>query len=194
MDTKEKILAAALKLYNSKGINTTTRHIAASMSISAGNLHYHYKHTDDIIRTLYEKLEAEFDGLMGNVQEEGEMSLATLNRSFGQSFQVLYKYRFIFLHFVEIGTRVPDIRNAYHQLVKRREAEFKALFYQLAAAGVFRKDIPDEIWSALVTQIFIVNDYWLSMNEMTDRLKGKEAAAAYQQLVNALLYPYLAKP
>lgn len=194
MDTREKILAAALRLYNSKGINATTRHIAASMEISPGNLHYHFKHTDDIIRTLYDRMAAEYDSLMQQVQGAGDIGMVFLNQSYGQAFQVLYKYRFIFLHFVEIGNRIPAIRSEYHNLVARREDEFKSVFYQLVEQGIFRKDIPDGVWSALVKQIFIINDFWLSSNELTGRLKGKEAQAEYLKLVYAMLYPYLANP
>ncbi|MGJ1381958.1 TetR/AcrR family transcriptional regulator [Sphingobacterium siyangense] len=50
MNTKEKIIVGALKLYNRDGIRTvTTRQIAQELNISAGNLHYHFKHTEDIM-------------------------------------------------------------------------------------------------------------------------------------------------
>ncbi|WP_240510954.1 TetR/AcrR family transcriptional regulator [Algoriphagus antarcticus] len=44
LKTKEKILLTAIKLYNPSGVQIiTSRHIAAEMGISHGNLDCHYK-------------------------------------------------------------------------------------------------------------------------------------------------------
>src|ERR1700743_3870451 len=117
MDTKARILKFALDLYNEKGIKATTRHIAADMGISAGNLHYHFKHTDDIITALWDQLSTEFDQLVSGLGQGKEISLDSLQSFSHQSFQTLYKYRFIFLHFVAIGTRIPAIRAHYRNLM-----------------------------------------------------------------------------
>lgn len=187
MDTKEKILAAALALYNERGISATTRHIAASMAISPGNLHYHFKHTDDIILELYARLAAEMDGLVIRLENGDEV------KHFIQaSFQVVYKYRFIFLHFVEIAARIPSIQQHYFQLFKKRGNEFKGVFKILIRQGYFRDDIPDQVWTALIQQIFIVGDFWLSNNELTRQLDGKEAANAFYKQMDAMFYPYRA--
>jgi AcrR family transcriptional regulator len=60
MSRKDEILNVALKLFNETNIQaTTTNNIAKAMGISSGNLHYHYKNTEDIIRNLYEQLKSE---------------------------------------------------------------------------------------------------------------------------------------
>jgi len=194
MDTKARILKAALDLYNEKGFEVTTRHIAASMAISAGNLHYHFKHTDDIIIALWDQLSMEFDQLVSGLGRVEEINLEILRSFYYRSFQTLYKYRFIFLHFVAIGIRIPAIRAHYKSLIQRREKEFRALFHILIRDGVVRNDIPEALWTPLVRQIFIVSDFWLSSNELTDRLRGKAAAAAFTGQIEAMLFPYLSKP
>ena len=70
MDTKSRILETALALYNEQGIQSVTnRHIAAEMGISPGNLHYHFRHTDDIIVALYEALSVEMDELVRGLEQ-----------------------------------------------------------------------------------------------------------------------------
>lgn len=44
---------------------------------------------------------------------------------------------------------------------------------------------------SLVTQIFIVADFWLSNNELTLRLKGGRAIRHYEQVFFHMFYPYL---
>lgn len=192
MQTKEKILAAALKLYNNKGINTiTTRHIAANIAISPGNLHYHFKQTDDIIKTLYDRLATEFDDLMQALEALPLVDLAVLRSFSRSSIEVAYKYRFIFLHFVEVATRIPSIRTHYKSLRARRETEFKAMFKKLIQNGTFRNDLPGEVWDELVTQIFIVGDFWQSNNELSGRFTGDKLMIQYEQTISAMFFPYL---
>ncbi|SKD00789.1 transcriptional regulator, TetR family [Chitinophaga ginsengisegetis] len=192
MDTRTNILKTALELYNSQGVNTiTSRHIAAKMGISPGNLHYHFRQTDEIIKTLYEHLAADFDVLVSELESIHPVSLDTLRDFAVRSLELAYKYRFIFLHFVEISLRVPAIRKDYYALTQRREKEFFAIFRQLKKEGIFRTDLPESIWEALVTQIFIMGDFWLSNNELTGRLKGSNAIKHYSEIFSGMFYPYL---
>lgn len=195
MDTKDRILEAALELYNTQGIRTiTTRHIAAHLNMSPGNLHYHFKHTDDIIRTLYERLAVAFDFELVQLQQSVTVHMEAILDLSARSFQLVYQYRFIFLHFVEIVWRIPAIGKDYQALTKRRTREFIRIFQRLIENGTFRADLPQTIWPALVKQLFIVADFWLSCNELTDRFNEKKALAAYQQTFFMIFLPFLAKP
>ncbi|TWF45413.1 TetR family transcriptional regulator [Chitinophaga polysaccharea] len=192
MDTKERILKTALELYNSQGVNTiTSRHIAAKMGISPGNLHYHFKHTDEIIKTLYDRLSADFDVIVASVEALEEVDLHMIRSFVTTSLELGYKYRFIFLHFVEIGLRIPAVKKDYATLTQRREKEFLSIFEKLKASGIFRADLPEEVLKAFVTQIFIVGDFWLSNNELTLKLKGSKAIAHYSDIFSSMFYPYL---
>lgn len=195
MTTKEKILETALELYNQQGVNAvTSRHIAAAMGISAGNLHYHFPHTDDIIKALYDNLSASFDQLMLQMGASPKEVFLQFREAITLSFELQYRYRFIFLHFVEISLRIPSVKKEYAQLIHRRHAQFMGIFRQLMKEKIFRADIPDEIWDALISQLFIMADFWLSNNELTAQLKGKKAIRAYSAKMYAMFYSYLTKP
>ncbi len=191
MNSKEKILNAALLLYNEQGIrNITTRHIAASIGISGGNLHYHFKHTEDIIKALFNELAWAYDGLMANAQSV-PLDLSAIAFLTEASFRLVNKYRFIFINFVEIGKWIPEIRDTYYQLTQKREQQFLKVFDDLIANGIFREDIPKSNKHGLVKQFFIINDFWLSLNELTDQYTGENALNEYQKAIDVLLWPYL---
>jgi AcrR family transcriptional regulator len=190
METKERILNTALAIYNEKGVGTTTRHIAAEMGISPGNLHYHFKQTEDVITALWERLVGRMDTMVQELRTSEINSITTLHSFFGLSFQIIYEYRFIFLHFVELANRIPAIRKEYHILIKRREKEFKDIFQKLVTNKVFKVEIRDKDLPLFVKQVFIVADFWLSNNELTDRLKGRKAEEAFLRQMDALFSPY----
>lgn len=191
MKTKEKILNAALSLYNEQGIrNVTTRHIAASIGMSGGNLHYHFKHTEDIIKALFAELALAYDALMLNAQHS-QFDLEVVVSLTEASFKLVNKYRFIFINFVEIGNWLPEIREAYYQLTQKRVQQFLNLFDDLIDKDIFRSDIPASNKYGLVKQFFIINDFWLSHNELTDRHQEEAALNAYKEAIDVLLWPYL---
>jgi AcrR family transcriptional regulator len=194
MDTKERILKTALELLNKHGVSTiTSRHIAKEMGISHGNLHYYYKNTDEIIEILFNGMVVQFDTFVGSLQV-GSIQMGLLQTAIHHSFSLMYSYRFIFLHFVEIGMRIPRIKKDYFLLIEKRKQEFFYIFNQLQEDHFFRKDIPAEVLEDLVTQIFIVGDFWLSNNELTLKLKGKKAIEHYTRIFRNMFYPYLEQP
>ena len=53
MKTKDKIITTAIDLFNIHGTKAiSTNHIAKEMGISPGNLYYHFRSKNDIIRSI----------------------------------------------------------------------------------------------------------------------------------------------
>lgn len=190
--TKEKILDTALELFNEQGINAiTVRHIAQAMGISHGNLQYHFANTDLIIQALYDRLADRFDELLQAAPAQLTDELSAFRKGVEASYQLIYTYRFIFLHFVEIGRRLPAITKHYKENLKKRKPQFMQLFGIMQQKGIFRKDIPAEVLDLFIHQVFIVSDFWLSSNEITLQLSGKKALDYYNKIFWNMFYPYL---
>lgn len=191
MQTKRRILDSALRLYNELGISTvTSRHIAKDLCISAGNLHYHFKHTEDIIQELYKDLVDEFDQrflLWENITNIDDQSMGNFIRD---SFEIVYKYRFIFLNVIELSNRLNIFKSGYKELRSKREYQFKDICNKLTDAGYFKIRITEHELSILLSQIFIISDFYLSYNQVGKALEKDDALAEYGSLIIALFKPY----
>ena len=108
-----------------------------------------------------------------------------------QSFNIVDKYQFIFLSFIDVSLRIPEIRKQYVQINKKRQDEFKQVFRVYMAKGFFRKDLNEHILTLLVNNIFILNDFWHSYNTICLGMKGKKALTQYKQAFQSLFFPYL---
>ncbi|SHM56625.1 transcriptional regulator, TetR family [Chitinophaga jiangningensis] len=192
MTTKEKILAAALKLYNEQGTDAITiRHIAKEINISHGNLQYHYKNTEEIILALFNQLAAAMDDAMAKAEAVTVPSFRQFLHDTEAFFDIAYHYRFIFLHFVAIIQKVPEIKTRYNNMDALREIQFNRIFKAYRNLGIFRNDIPEQVWKDLIPQIYIYADFWLAHNEIKTGLKGKKAIKHYVNISTSLFYPYL---
>ena len=110
MSRKEKILETALKLFNESNSQTaTTNHIAKAMNISPGNLHYHYKNREEIIRKLYIQLREE----MSLSTEELPRTIEDLNRHETVLIEIQWRYRFFFRELLFLFSRDEVLKKMY---------------------------------------------------------------------------------
>ncbi|GEN66812.1 MULTISPECIES: TetR/AcrR family transcriptional regulator [Chryseobacterium] len=194
MKTKEKILLKALELFNEKGYTTiTTRHIAAELNISPGNLHYHFKHSEDIIKILFQELVLKMDELLNTMKEMENNTLENLYQFTFSTCKIFYSFRFIFVNFVDILKEIPEIRSQYEEIHTSRKEEFQMIFSGLQKNNIFKKDVPEFMMDSLIQQIFIIADNWLTHNRLILKLDQEAAISHYTLLQMNLFYPFLNK-
>jgi AcrR family transcriptional regulator len=190
MTTKEKILAAALHLFNTQGIESiTTRHIAKEINISHGNLCYHYPKKEDIIYVLYQNLVKELDKEILRLQT-GEPSLESVMRATALTFQIQYKYKFLLLDMVGIMRRIEPIRLHFRELFVRRKAQFMHIINYLVAKGWMREEFNQSQYGSFIAQFYIIGDFWISEAEILFEGTDQEKLTYYTNLAFNLIIPY----
>lgn len=181
----------ARTLFNEQGIRSiTTRHIAASMGISPGNLHYHFKHTEDVVTALFEQLKKKYDKIIDEVQQVSLTQLDDLVPIFNILYDQINNYRFLFIHFVEISIWIPEIKKDYQQLLLRREEEFKNWLDALTKQGVI-VNLADKTREGIIKKLFIVADFWISHNALYKQYTGDEARQDFVSTLRSVLSPFV---
>ena len=195
--TRERILEAALALFNRQGEpNVTTAVIADELNISPGNLYYHFRNKDDIIGELYAALDAKITPLTA-VPPDRLPSADDLWLLLHLLFERMWEYRFFYRDLDEITSRNRRIALRFADFNQRGEATVMQLCRGMVQAGAMRAS-GREI-AAIAHNVLMIATYWMSWQRVSGRstahdndtakTENRLAQAAYQ--VMALITPYL---
>jgi AcrR family transcriptional regulator len=115
LKTKERILEAALELFNENGIaDVTTHHVAAKCGISPGNLYYHYHNKQEIIHALFDQA-LEFIGEQEkNIGVNGKAATKTIEKSLALLGTLNWRYRFLKRDLPLILMNDQQLRDKFH--------------------------------------------------------------------------------
>ncbi|QDF65622.1 TetR/AcrR family transcriptional regulator [Shewanella sp. SNU WT4] len=113
MKTRDKIILASLELFNEHGERaTSTNHIAAHLSISPGNLYYHFRNKEDIIRSIFSLYEDHLEqGFQPYVDQPVNIEL--LLKYFDAMFYTMWQFRFIYANLADILSRDEALKRRY---------------------------------------------------------------------------------
>lgn len=195
MDTRERILDAALRLYNAQGTDTiTVRHIAAEIGISHGNLRYHLPTTKDIVRALFDRMNEELNAPLGRFgAADKNISAEAVYQNFLDAHTLLEKYRFILLDLTAITRKDTYIRDGFRKVMAKRSKQLSNFLGAMKTAGLMRDDIRDTVYEKLVRAILMIGYAWLPNRALLEDQLKEGQAPRYASLVFSLLIPFLTK-
>ena len=161
MKTSEKIATIALVLFNEQGErNVTTNHIAANLGISPGNLYYHFKNKEAIIRKIFESYSVELLESFTPVLDSEEDTLVLLKRYLDCIFTLMWKYRFFYGNLPQILQRDNVLHKSYLDVQKRSQVNLNLIFNSFVERKIL--DINVEEVKPLVTSLHLIIFSWLS--------------------------------
>ncbi len=161
MGNRERIIEASLELFNKHGAhNVTTNRIAALLSISPGNLYYHFRNREEIVRALYEPGAAEVRSGLA-LSESGKISAADIGTYYMRAIEVVWKYRFFFRDIDDLLSRDPVLASSFSKLQRWMVGELREMMRRLIAQGDMRAPEPIEDLDRLANNGFLVWTSWL---------------------------------
>lgn len=161
MKTKKNITDTALKLFNLHGsYSITTRHIAAAMNISPGNLYYHYRNKEDIIRALLEQMIADFNLFIRPAENQGNI-IKLISDGISETGIIMYNYRFFFMELSTLLEKDPLLRNMYMNIKKERDDDFNVIFQNMYKAGLIEDYVTERDFSIIRDNIWTLAEFLL---------------------------------
>lgn len=158
---RERIVEASLKLFNERGThNVTTNHIAAHLSISPGNLYYHFGNREEIVRAVYPQAEAAVREALP-VRPGDRVSAADLGSYHLRGIETLWHFRFFFRDVDELLARDPLLAASFRELRGWLVGQFETLFECLIAQGHMHRPALGSDLPRIAANAFIVWTNWI---------------------------------
>ncbi|HBC3992531.1 TPA: TetR/AcrR family transcriptional regulator [Vibrio parahaemolyticus] len=160
MKTRDKIVYAALELFNQHGErNITTNHIADHIEISPGNLYYHFRNKQEIVREIFALYSAELLERFTPIQGSQE-SLTMLKSYLDSIFTLMWKYRFFYANLPEILSRDEQLHKQYIDVQEKLQANLIAIMQEFVSLKLL--DVNEQQLKSLVCTLHLIACSWLA--------------------------------
>ncbi|MBE0365159.1 hypothetical protein PULV_a1908 [Pseudoalteromonas ulvae UL12] len=158
MRTKDKIIQASIALFNEQGERAvSTNHIAAHLGISPGNLYYHFKNKEDILRHIFalyrEHLHTHFTPINPN-KDQLEQLIGYLD----SLFELMWKFHFFYDNLGDILSRDETLKKEYHAMQANLLEQIADVVRGMKLAEII--DIEEEDILDLAHSIKIMVSFW----------------------------------
>jgi len=183
MSRKLDILETARKLFNENNTQAvTTNHIAKEMGISPGNLHYHYKNREEIIRLLYRNMREK----MSLSIDELPKTLQTLEEHQRILIGIQWEYRFFFREMLFLFSRDTELQKEYIEDNIAHRSRIKLVLENFVESGEL--NIDNEILLEYIVDTILMSwQFYTSYMQTLGRpLSRKSAEEAVQYASNAM--------
>jgi AcrR family transcriptional regulator len=191
MSNRERVLEAALTLFNEQGTGAvSTNHIAEAAGISPGNLYYHYRNKEEIIRALFEQLFAAWDEAF-QLSTDQAPSMTDFDAMIAANYELIWAYRFAYREQAALLRNDPELHERYLAVRQSGYEGFAALIEAFAAAGVLSQPTDSQELEIITELCWIVSEQWPVNLELSGRPFDKrgimEGAALMRWILNPLL-------
>ena len=194
MGTRERILTTALELFNASGTAAvSTNHIAEALGISPGNLYYHFRNKEEIIRALFEQQFALNDTLYA-LPDDRLPTLDDLHALVQATFAMSWRYRFVYRELIALLRRDAALQARWVAVRARGFSGFRELVTLFVAAGVLRDPGDPEAITRLAELCWLISEFWLASVEVSGEPVDPAQMAHGGQLLLDVLAPYIIAP
>lgn len=156
MSNRVKILKSAISLFNQYGTDKiTTNKIAKDSGISPGNLYYHFKNKEEIIREIFNEMIRIMDGQWVSEMQKPKESLKMI---FQRLNTMNREYRFFQFEIIKLLNSDSLLANLYQDNRIKRKEEITLLLNSLIKNN-FLIEIADEEKSDLIDVFWFIGEF-----------------------------------
>lgn len=189
-NTKTKIIDQARIQFNQYGFGQVTlRMIANELSMSCGNLNYHFKKREDILELLYFEMVKVFDKRVENL-EQSELSMEHLYKEVSVSMERMYQYRFFWTDIYNILRLNTLVKEHFQTVYQERLKGCLFLFQAFQSQGLLPKETYKGEYQKIAEQLIHFGNTWWYGTVLYDHDLSQNIATGVERYL-MILYPYL---
>lgn len=187
--TRERILKAALKLFNDNGVHSVTTHDIADLAgVSPGNLYYHYKNKQAIIRDLFYKIDIfSINNWWDKSPTNRELRFSDFMQFY---FGALSKYRFFFREFSSLLAEDKILAKEWSSMYERLFSVMQETLKGWVEKGLI-KPFPSEHDAVIfIETIWLISAFSQVHIETKQKFSNKALFSERTRYLAKFLYPY----
>jgi AcrR family transcriptional regulator len=189
VETRQLILLRAIKLFNERGVNHVgVREIARDLNLSPGNLSYHFKKKEDLLKEILENYSAINTDLRSRFRSGSSDFTAFMQMMLG-IFENQYAHRGVLSEIVEVNRLLHQVdAEVLSTGQNERISEFRSLLQVLQSSGslVQNMDVLEEVLGLLT----LYGRFWVAEAFLNAAKNRQEWAPKYALQLAQILRHY----
>lgn len=180
MDTKEKIISTATKVFNQRGFSSVNlKELAEVLNISRGNLTYHFKNKDELLDAIVKEMWEKIGD--GKNRTMVVPSFENMHRQTQLYFDVQKNYAFLFLD-IHVQNH-PIVRDQFKAMIERTIDDFHRMIAMGIQIGTMKEETIPGTYRSLAQSVWMVSFYWLSQQTTRDDVEEQDCGKAIWGLI-----------
>jgi AcrR family transcriptional regulator len=192
MKTKDKIVQISIDMFNKSGVvAVTTNHIAKELNMSPGNLYFHFRNKEEIIRQIF-KIMCQETYQIWRVKK-GEQLLQPLEL-IEKNYELFWKYRFFHREMYYLRRRDPQLGKQWkNHLIKVQK--LMILMYKRWIQQGWMAPIQTQGETEFIVNILLATaSTFLQFFESADKIPARKHIEVGKRYVAWLLKPWTEGP
>lgn len=193
MKTKERILLGSLDLFNVDAASeVTTNDIARDLKMSPGNLYFHYKNKEQIIRELFKRLAQETNEIWRPqtklARKKEDIHLVDF---IDKNLQLYWKYRFFHRELYTLRKKDPELSKLWRAHLKKL-GRLMIILHKHWVKGDVMLPIQSKNEMEFVGELlFVSSNSFMQFFETVDRSPNQRTVDKARRHILRMLKPYL---
>ena len=192
MKTRDKIIDTAIQLFNEQGTKAvSTNHIATAVGISPGNLYYHFRNKEDIIRAIFEQMDAygleQYQSILNKYQPG---SIEAMEQTFIMIQEYNWRYRFFKRELTALIMNDKQLKERFHATNSQMLGMIRYTIDSGIANGSI-KAMDDTEKGSFADAIWLVALFWLNYLEVGGEEVNESTLRRGNDVLRTVLQPYL---
>lgn len=194
ISTKERIKSAAIELFNTHdSLSITTNHIAKAAGISAGNLYYHYRNKEEIIREIYAEMSERIESLKSfEKMLSSDNPLSVLDESFDHYGDLFWEYRFLMRDAPVLMALDRELKSAFIANQEKRISQIAGVIKFLISEEIL-ENIPKEEIPLRAKLYWFVTAYWQVFASMDGEVSRESIRETKEAMFKIHIAPFLSE-
>ncbi|MDA0196720.1 MAG: TetR family transcriptional regulator [Bacteroidetes bacterium] len=194
METVNKIIQAAVRLYNEKGLsNVTSRHIADDINISNGNLGYHFPNKEAIVFAVYRQMGEEMSIFYPEHKEDILNPVEHLHKLLVRLEEFQTEYRFFCLDLMDICRKYEKVNKVLVDNMRIRKIQMAGFFQKFVEMNYMKPEPTTGYYDRLQHTIRILLTFWKSQEAVVANIDFNREGEMVRHVWEILLPHFTAK-